>query len=508
MESGMSKIDEVMEIKALRRVISAYLNYTAAAEEDIKRWERSFTKLSSSHKALLRHLPKKHEELRRCVRVNSFFIINMLQAFDPPFDMGDACKSVPNLLEKNLSHSSVLQAGACRDAGIAQSINQTPERDSNIPSANCNKRQAIESNMQGKVPKSEILEPVKSSSTGTIRSCDEWSATLAQVRAEEQGEALGRKIEDNMPKDSTRESAYNGLDLDHPSYQLHVPSADVDKVRCIIRNIVRDWGEEGMTERAQCYAPILHELQRCFPHRSQESPPSCLVPGAGLGRLACEISRLGFITQGNEFSYYMLMCSSFILNQTQAPLEWTLYPWIHSNCNSLTNEDQLRAVQFPDLHPGSAGITEGFSMCAGDFVEVYSHPSQAEAWDAVVSCFFIDTAHNIVEYLEVIAKALKPGGVWINLGPLLYHFADAHSYSQEEEMSIELSLEDVKMVASHYGLILKKESMIETTYTANCKSMMQNRYFASFWTMVKEQGPGLQDNLPFEPLSNHRNCEH
>jgi carnosine N-methyltransferase len=102
-----------------------------------------------------------------------------------------------------------------------------------------------------------------------------------------------------------------------------------------------------------------------------------LVPGAGLGRLACEISRLGFITQGNEFSYYMLMCSSFILNQTQAPLEWTLHPWIHSNCNSLTDEDQLRVVQFPDLHPGSAGITEGFSMCAGDFVEVYSHPSQA-----------------------------------------------------------------------------------------------------------------------------------
>ncbi|CAM6007046.1 unnamed protein product [Sphagnum balticum] len=499
MESGMSKIDEVLEIKALRRVISAYLNYTAAAEEDIKRWERSFTKLSSSHKALLRHLPKKYEELRRCVRVNSFFIINMLQAFDPPFDMGDACKSVLNLLEKNLSDSSVLQAGACRDAGIAQSIYQTPERDSNIPSVNCNKRQAIESNMQGKVPKSEILEPVKSSSTGTIRSCDEWSATLAEARAKEQGEGLGRKIEGD---------AYNGLDLDHPSYQLHVPSADVDKVRCIIRNIVRDWGEEGMTERAQCYAPILQELQLCFPHRSQESPPSCLVPGAGLGRLACEISRLGFITQGNEFSYYMLMCSSFILNQTQTPLEWTLHPWIHSNCNSLTDEDQLRAVRFPDLHPGSAGITEGFSMCAGDFVEVYSHPSQAEAWDAVVSCFFIDTAHNIVEYLEVIAKALKPGGVWINLGPLLYHFADAHSYSQEEEMSIELSLEDVKMVASHYGLLLKKESMIETTYTANCKSMMQNRYFASFWTMVKEQGPGLQDNLPLEPLSNHRNCVH
>jgi hypothetical protein len=42
----------------------------------------------------------------------------------------------------------------------------------------------------------------------------------------------------------------------------------------------------------------------------------------------------------------------YLISRTQAPLEWTLYPWIHSNCNSLTNEDQLRAVQFPDLHPG------------------------------------------------------------------------------------------------------------------------------------------------------------
>jgi hypothetical protein len=139
---------------------------------------------------------------------------------------GLTCKSVLNLLEKNLSDSSVLQAGACRDAGIAQSIYQTPERDSNIPSANCNKRQAIESNMQGKVPKSEILEPVKSSSTGTICSCDEWSATLAEARAKEQGEALGRKIEDNMPKDSTRESVGNGeamgADMKHFSLKLDV----------------------------------------------------------------------------------------------------------------------------------------------------------------------------------------------------------------------------------------------------------------------------------------------
>ncbi|KAD7117496.1 hypothetical protein E3N88_04764 [Mikania micrantha] len=190
---------------------------------------------------------------------------------------------------------------------------------------------------------------------------------------------------------------------------IHVPLVDVDKVRCVIRNIVRDWAAEGQKERDQCYRPILEELKRYFPERNKESPPTCLVPGAGLGRLALEISCLGFISQGNEFSYYMMICSSFILNQTQDVGEWTIHPWIHSNCNSLSDTDQLRAVSIPDIHPAGAGITNGFSMCGGDFVEVYNDPSQVGAWDAVVTCFFLDTAHNIVEYIEIISKILKDG---------------------------------------------------------------------------------------------------
>lgn len=277
-------------------------------------------------------------------------------------------------------------------------------------------------------------------------------------------------------------SSHDWLD---PSLQTHVPLVDVDKVRCIIRNIVRDWAAEGQRERDQCYKPILDELDSLFPDRQKKStPPSCLVPGAGLGRLALEISCLGFISQGNEFSYYMMICSSFILNYAQVPGEWTIYPWIHSNCNSLSDNDQLRPVSIPDIHPASAGITEGFSMCGGDFVEVYNESCQAGMWDAVVTCFFIDTAHNIIEYIETISKILKDGGVWINLGPLLYHFAD--TYGHDNEMSVELSLEDVKRVASQYGFEIEKERTIETTYTTNPRSMMQNRYYAAFWTMRKK----------------------
>jgi len=41
-----------------------------------------------------------------------------------------------------------------------------------------------------------------------------------------------------------------------------------------------------------------------------------------------------------------------------------------------------------------------------------------QAFDVVVTCFFIDTAANILDYLLSIRKLLVEGGIWINMGPL------------------------------------------------------------------------------------------
>lgn len=57
--------------------------------------------------------------------------------------------------------------------------------------------------------------------------------------------------------------------------------------------------------------------------------------------------------------------------------------------------------------------------------EVYARPEWADHFDCVVTCFFIDTAHNVVQYVEVIRHCLKEGGYWLNLGPLLYHWCAA-----------------------------------------------------------------------------------
>lgn len=493
----MAKLEEALEIKSLRRVISAYLNYAVAMEDDVKRWERSYRKLRPAHKELLSHLPEKYEGLRRCLSANFCFIINMLQAFEPPFDMSQDCDTDQQGFlghTENGNHAcsnSNDRAGICTGIDLnppfvpTESVNSVQPHLPSIGSPRSSRENITQLGGQevenGRYLEQDFIQGLnRVDDHRCIDGMSEGRPEIEDTKSAEMQKALS----------NTKKVTVCGMDFQDPALQLHVPPADVDKVRCIIRNIVRDWTTEGALERDQCYKPILEELNCYFPNRSRERPPCCVVPGAGLARLACEISCLGFVCQGNEFSYYVLICSSFILNNTQVPMEWVIYPWIHSNCNTISDENQLRSVYFPDLHPGSAGITDGFSMCAGDFVEVYSHSGQEGMWDAVVTCFFIDTAHNIVEYIEIIAKILKPGGVWINLGPLLYHFADALSYSGEEEMSVELSLEDVKKVASHYGLKLQKERTIETTYTANQRSMIQTRYSAAFWTMTKD-GDGL-----------------
>jgi len=91
-----------------------------------------------------------------------------------------------------------------------------------------------------------------------------------------------------------------------------------------------------------------------------------------------------------------------------------------------------------------------FSMAAGDFVEIYGVNSNttddpSKHVDAVVTCFFLDTAPVVLDYIETIHHVLKPGGLWINLGPLLYHWEKDQDFGNNDpryNQSIEVSVDD------------------------------------------------------------------
>lgn len=264
--------------------------------------------------------------------------------------------------------------------------------------------------------------------------------------------------------------------------KLSVSYKNITKMRSTVRQLVRDWSSEGKHERDLCYKPIISELQHNFPqvYKPNGDKVSVLVPGAGLGRLSFEIVKLGYKTQGNEFSYFMLVASDFMLNKTIEQNQFKIYPFIHDFTNIYKLDDVFREILIPDVVPGDElGEDTDFSMVAGEFVEIYS--AQPAAWDCIVTCYFIDTASNILKYIETIHKALVPGGVWINFGPLLYHYAE-----MEEECSIDLSWEELRHAILNFGFRITQESIKESLYAAELNSMLEVRYKCIFFTAIKE----------------------
>jgi len=257
-------------------------------------------------------------------------------------------------------------------------------------------------------------------------------------------------------------------------------SVDMDKVQSTIKQIVRDWSTTGADEREKCYKPLVSSILALYP--ANRAQVKVLVPGAGLGRLAFDIAMEGFECQGSEFSLYMLFASNFILNKCHAVNCYKIQPYIHQFCNNLSSKDQLRMISFPDLDPNTLPEDAKFSMAAGDFLEVYSSPEYFSSHDCVVTCFFLDCAHNIIQFVQTIHRILKQGGTWLNLGPLLYHFSD-----MKGEDSIEPDYQMLRAIILDIGFEFEsEETSVPCTYSQNQASMLQYSYNCVRFTARKK----------------------
>ena len=147
---------------------------------------------------------------------------------------------------------------------------------------------------------------------------------------------------------------------------------------------------------------------------------------------------------------------------------------------------------------------ERLSMTSGDFCVLYKKPSYREAFDAVMTCFFIDTAPNVLAYVETVLHCLRPGGLWINLGPLLWHFEGrskpestpdrSRSAPSDGDLgigepgSVELADSEVIELLQSYGFAIVQHDVgtLETGYIQDPLSMLHNVYQPSFWVAKKE----------------------
>lgn len=112
-------------------------------------------------------------------------------------------------------------------------------------------------------------------------------------------------------------------------------------------------------------------------------------------------------------------------------------------------------------------------------------------WDCVATCFFIDTAHNIIEYVERLHKILKKGGIWINFGlwidknkfqffahhrsfvsgPLLYHFEDIPN-----ESSFEISYDDLRSVIESCGFKIEVRFLFIGRFSTSFRFFRQKNF--------------------------------
>lgn len=200
----------------------------------------------------------------------------------------------------------------------------------------------------------------------------------------------------------------------------------------VITHLARDWTETGDLIRQSHYGWFLRELIS-FHANNNIHGQRVLVPGAGLGRLAHEIANVGYTVEANDCSIVMAAVAYQMLNSNNNRHDdnvigfhpFATDPFVNEVNSSLRYKKVRIEMNDPPLvlvtaeqKPSSSLY---FSYAVGDFVSMYSSPSQQGVFDSVVTCFFLDTATNIYEYISTIRNVLKPGGVWLNLGPVQWH---------------------------------------------------------------------------------------
>ncbi|KAF5322505.1 hypothetical protein D9619_001589 [Psilocybe cf. subviscida] len=186
----------------------------------------------------------------------------------------------------------------------------------------------------------------------------------------------------------------------------------------------------------------------------------------------------------------MVLAFRFILSpkHTKSINEHIMRPYAHWFSHQRTTDSLFRTVSFPDAIPR---LGPRFHLLEEDFLKIpvpsaKAGSAQGTSYDFIVTLFFIDTSLDIFATLSHIFALLRPGGTWVNLGPLLW--------TGGGQASAELSLEEVLMAAKEIGFVIDKSERgpaarrtVECEYTSDKQAMMRWIYKAEYWVARKPE---------------------
>ncbi|KAM3506372.1 hypothetical protein MY11210_007579 [Beauveria gryllotalpidicola] len=202
--------------------------------------------------------------------------------------------------------------------------------------------------------------------------------------------------------------------------------AEFGVVDMAMGHLTRDWSTQGAKERQAVFPAILDGLEQ---HLGRNGTGNrILVPGCGTGRLASDIADLGYDVTANELDYGSILTYNLLANHTTALHQHTLQPFVTKWTHQANPFSRYSVVTVPDHWPNKA-----VKLVEGNFLNMF--PKDGE-FDAIATLFFIDMSENVIDFLSNIYRLLKPGGLWVNLGPLKWGTYAALQLSAEEVLEL------------------------------------------------------------------------
>ncbi|CAI5757290.1 unnamed protein product [Candida verbasci] len=166
-----------------------------------------------------------------------------------------------------------------------------------------------------------------------------------------------------------------------------------------------------------------------------------IFPGSGLGRLSYEFAKFEF---GKVISieYSGLMNAFSRFNYSKSKKSYTLHPYIHTCSDFYNTQSLLRTFEYKPI----SEKPQNLEIIEKDFTLFELQDKEKYKNVVVVSVFFLDTAENLMDYLDTIERITTPvnknqKGYWINVGPLKYGSA----------AQVELNADELKDIRSKMG---------------------------------------------------------
>ena len=246
------------------------------------------------------------------------------------------------------------------------------------------------------------------------------------------------------------------------------PNRDVvnpSRIRAIPLMFARHWSNDSI-ERDQVYPALISALSECT--------GEVLVPGSGAGRLLYEIAKSGHEVVGVEHDPLALLVFASVL----AGKSVEVVPNVLETCNRVHACDNEGRLICPEIEIDHS-ILGKISLYGNDFWKLKFVNSR---FSSVVTCFFIDSVSaTLVELVGEISRLLKTGGIWVNCGPLGFHYNGEPMTGRKETFS----LEQLRIALTDGGFEIVNESIINTTYIGNHKSMMKTIHICPFFVAKK-----------------------